>query len=227
MTRALLTLGLEDTDHVAFILEAVKDQLLAGGPLTEVLGYIWSDDFQCPGGHYSRKLTWDEDKRKAWYTDITDGSYGLEEDWLPEGVVYVGEKDCPETIEITLESDHDGYGGNPHYYPVADGPCVEALGYDDEGFYQSTILAKWEERARLRNFLEVSTTRARVEENRLARIAQVTKNNIHWAEVKSQRRTAWEQEEFFRLLGGYSLDGWNGEESDGGSITALEAKPRD
>jgi hypothetical protein len=167
--RALLALGYDTrVGEVEEILTSVKDSLTEGGPLAEALSYIWCDDYLCPGGHYSRRLDYDEEKLAEGHRCYSSGERTWVEGHLPEGVYYVGEGECAALVTVTLDSEGEP-GGQQYYYPVASGPCVEALGWDSDGFYESSVLSKWEERARLRTFLEGSTTWTRVKANRAAR----------------------------------------------------------
>jgi hypothetical protein len=188
---------------MAFILGAVKDQIMAGGPMTEVLGHIWSDDFQCPGDHFSRKLTDAEEQLWAGHSCVkSDGDVHVINGRLPDGVYYVGPKECPEVITVTLEWEGDEMGGSRYYYPSPDGPCVPILGYDDELFYDSSVCAKWEERARLRNFIEGSTTGARIRENLLHRVAQAAKARAQIDADQLERQRLWREEQTAEILGG-------------------------
>lgn len=188
VTKALIALGLTDTGEIGQVLESVRAGLGAGVPLAEALAHVWSDDYQCPGGHWSRKLTYEEEEATHGHHCLREGEVVFIEGRPPKGVYFVGEKECPETITITLDWEGDDMGGSRYYYPVADGPCVESLGYDDEKFYDSQLLAKWEERARMRNLLEGSTTRQRIWQNRIARAAQAQEERERREEEEAERK---------------------------------------
>lgn len=210
VTRAFLASGLTEQSIIVPMLEAVRGLLVEGNPLAEALSYIWSDRFQCPGEHYSRRLTYQEEEaRRGCYHDIKEGV--LQTERLPEGVYFIGRSECLEYIEVTLDSEGEP-GGQQYYYPVADGPCVEALGWDDELFMDSSVLAKWEERARLRNLLEGSTTRSRIHVNRALRIYKADEDRKRWQAEQNMKleahRKAADQDEFVRLLGGDPGDQW-------------------
>jgi hypothetical protein len=204
VSKALAALGYDEHGpEGAEILESTKLGLGAGVPLAEALAHIWSDDFQCPGGHFSRKLTDVEEQLWAGHSCVKpDGNVHFVNGRLPDGVYYVGLKECPEFIGITLEWEGDDMGGSRYYYPSADGPCVEALGYDDEPFYDSTVCAKWEERARLRNLLEGSTTRQRIYENLLHRVAVARRTREQVDAEQAERQRLWREEQTAEILGG-------------------------
>lgn len=189
VTKALLALGYDEKmADMEEILLSVRAGLGAGVPLAEAMAHIWSDVYACPGGHWSRKLTYQEDEANAGHHCLRDGEVVFIEGRPPEGVYFIQQKECPESITVTLEWETDDMGGSKYCYPVADGPCVEALGYDDERFYDSQLLAKWEERARLRNLLEGSTTRRRIWQNQIARAAQAEQRREEDAEREAERK---------------------------------------
>jgi hypothetical protein len=106
--RALLALGYDTrVGEVEEILTSVKDSLTEGGPLAEALSYIWCDDYLCPGGHYSRRLDYDEEKLAEGHRCYSSGERTWVEGHLPEGVYYVGEGECAALVTVTLDSEGD------------------------------------------------------------------------------------------------------------------------
>jgi hypothetical protein len=113
---------------------------------------LYSTEYPCPGGHFSRKLTYQElDGSEGHYRWMDDGLIYYEGQ-LPPGVKGIPEGECPEVITIILETETDDMGGSMYSYPVADGPCVEALGWeDDDSWYSSSVLGRYSERQKLRS----------------------------------------------------------------------------
>jgi hypothetical protein len=119
---------------------------------------LYSSTYPCPGGHPTRKLNFQEKEAEEGHYIWRDSELQWIEGSLPPGVTNVAEGGCEKVIVITLEHETDDMGGHLYSYPVADGPCVEALGWDDDdGWYRLDILGRYSERQTLRGkFTEVA-----------------------------------------------------------------------
>ena len=123
--------------------------------LVKFLEHLNSNKYRCPGGHYSRLLTHEE-------KDLEDGHWCYGEDgehvWvmgrLPEGVEYILEGACKEVLTIHLETEWGEMGGTSYSYPVAEGPCAEALGLEEDEDYSHPLWARFSERRQLRALAE-------------------------------------------------------------------------
>lgn len=124
-----------------------------GRALARLKAWVMSDEYLCPGGHYSRVLTYDEKEQIHGHTCWTEDGVVYRSRPLPLGVTYVLHGACEETIVIDLEWEADDMGGSRYSYPVAEGPCVEALGYDEEPLYDSPLMGQFVERRRIRKLL--------------------------------------------------------------------------
>jgi hypothetical protein len=109
--------------------------------LNDLANLLKSEEYRCPGSHWSRRLTQDEEELSH-------------ENQLPDGVTWVGMSECGQTISIFLEYEGGEFGSRGYSYPVAEGSCVEALGLDEEGLYESFVFGRYVERQFLRKAFE-------------------------------------------------------------------------
>jgi hypothetical protein len=123
--------------------------------LVKFLERLNSNEYRCPGGHYSRKLTYEEeDANQGHWCYDEDGRQTWVQPRLPEGVTYVLEGACKERLTITLETEWGEMGGTSYSYPVAEGPCAEALGLPDDDDYSHPIWTRMSERRQIRALAE-------------------------------------------------------------------------
>ena len=124
---------------------------------------LQSVEYPCPGGHrldgkrgdlddYADEMMDELGYPAAWSLDDLAIEHPAEyqtlrarqaENWVERGR-------CSQAVEITLESDGE-YG--EYSYPVASGPCVEALGMDEDEEYDHPLWQRAFERWRLAKIL--------------------------------------------------------------------------
>ena len=149
-----------------------------GSALTEeLLQWVKSNNYPCPGGHHSRRLTADEQEMDMGHLCWRESTVFYKEGRLPEGVYYKAEGQCAGFITIDLEWETiDEYRG--FSYPVASGECAEALGIgedDADALLSHPIIEAFQERRRIKALLEGKMTRATFQAERLEREKQSAK----------------------------------------------------
>jgi hypothetical protein len=101
-----------------------------------------SEEFYCPGGHWTRRLTPEEEDNDYDYIITT------------LGVDFINTGSCDKTITIYLEYEGGEFGSQGASYPVAEGDCVEPLRIDEEGLYDHFIFGRWVERRSLLRYYD-------------------------------------------------------------------------
>ncbi len=130
-----------------------------------------SCEYPCPGEHRLDGVRGDYYE----YADEMADEMGFPEDWNIDTMAaehpeewkalrkrqeanWVEKGKCQKTIEIVLEYDGDEY--TTFSYPVAQGPCVEALGMDEDFEYERPLWQRAFERWRLLRILLDATRRS-------------------------------------------------------------------
>jgi hypothetical protein len=107
-----------------------------------------SATYACPGGHRKdgKPLEIDEDEELVFVS--VEGKEEKVDQFSRD--MYWSPGQCPNVIEIGWDYEYDDMGGKTAAYPIADGPCVEALGLDADEEYTHEIWTRMSERAILR-----------------------------------------------------------------------------
>ena len=131
--------------------------------ISAIRAALHSSDYPCPGGHrldgvrgdrydYADEMMdemgypadWNVDSLAAEHpAEWVDLQKKMEENWVERGR-------CDKMVEITME--YDGEYGE-YSYPVAEGPCVEALGMDEDEEYERPLWQRAFERWSLEKIL--------------------------------------------------------------------------
>ena len=124
---------------------------------------LHSTEYPCPGGHrldggrgdafdYADEMMDEMDYPADW--DLDRLAVEHPEEWKAlrekQAANWVDRGRCDKSVEIVMEYDGD-YG--EYSYPVAEGPCVEALGMDEDEEYERPLWQRAFERWRLKRIL--------------------------------------------------------------------------
>lgn len=203
LRMALLTLGplgphedLEGFD-LPEVEAALRGLLLTKSTVVgELLKWVYSDDYPCPGSHWSRVLDFSEKEALDDQYAYEGGQLTIRGGRPPSDVHWVGLGECPGTVTIDLETECDEYGGNRYDYPAAFGPCAEAFGIgpEEEGLYDHSIFGQFMERRRLRKVLEGQSSVERFARAQAERAGGAARLREAHAAVNARRAAAEEAE---------------------------------
>lgn len=128
-----------------------RHERMAGG-VAALFSELNSEEYRCRGDHWSRRLTDEEVAAMAREPHPDDsGLLLVRYDVPPADVRWVMPGQCGDTITIGTEVECDDMGYALSSYPVAGGPCAEALRLD-EG-YDHPLWAEMSQRKYLRGVL--------------------------------------------------------------------------
>lgn len=112
-----------------------------------------SEEYRCRGGHWSRRLT-DDEERNEYDAETNTDPFVY---WQPPPDAHmIGTGDCTGTITISMESECDDMGYTLYSYPVAGGDCADAMRLDEDESYSNPIWAEMSQRHYLRGVLKQS-----------------------------------------------------------------------
>jgi hypothetical protein len=169
-------------------------QRRSDGAVAALFRTLSSEEYRCPGDHPSRPLTYEERMAhddEGEYDEATGTWSNPSWQKLPQGVTWVGSGMCKEMVRLYWETEYGEYGSVLSSWPMADGPCADALRLEDDEEYQRPIWGHMMERCQLKGILKTALFSGR---SAVSDLEWQLQNQQRWNEWAKEGKEAAERE---------------------------------